>query len=88
MCRADAGKGSTDARKRLMPAIHCVSSFLTHIPVWLQAMFYPPESGSVAKPRVPSLTQSEVHRDRRGDGSIGGAVYGVNRAQFSDTMTV
>jgi hypothetical protein len=72
----------------LIPVIHYVSSFFTRIPLWLQTMFYPPESGSLAKPRVPSLTQSEVHRDRRGDGSISGAIYGVNRAQFSDTMTV
>jgi hypothetical protein len=65
------------------------SARLRHvIRVRVQAAYQPPLPGRAAKPQVPSVTQSEVQPDRRGEGSVMGAMFGTNRAQFSDTMTI
>lgn len=61
-------------------------SLLSH--AVFQSAYRPPTFGELTKPPLPSVTRSEVVLDRQAGGSVMRAVYGTNRAQFSDTMTI
>jgi hypothetical protein len=61
-------------------------SLLSH--AVFQSAYRPPTFVAAAKPPLPSVTRSEVAPDRQAGASVMRAVYGTNRAQFSDTMTI
>jgi hypothetical protein len=61
----------------------------------LQGGYQPPSLGALDAatasyaPSLPSVTRSDIgHVRQETDGRVMGAMFGVNRAQFSDTMTI